>query len=788
MRWWSVVLLLGVTAACSRSSCSRDESPSATAGSATAEDEGESALANPPLPGLGDGDPALTARLEKALAAKGPDYEPRTHHLEPDGSPTYTNRLIEETSPYLLQHAHNPVSWYPWGDDAFERARRENKPVLLSIGYSTCHWCHVMERESFEDVEIARYINENYVPIKVDREERPDVDDIYMRAVKMLSGRGGWPMTTLLTPDRKPFFGGTYFPARDGDRGARKGFLTILKEMKEEYDRDREDVVARAEKLSRRLRSASEPAPPGDVPGPGPVKRAVSMIERRFDDEWGGFGRAPKFPRPANLELLLRHHRRTGEAESLRMVTETLERMAAGGIYDQVGGGFHRYATDRRWLVPHFEKMLYDNAQLVPVYLAAHQVTGQERFAEVAAETLDYIQREMTDPNGGFYSATDADSETPDGEHEEGYFFTWTPAELERTLGADLAGTVRAYYGVTSNGNFEGRTILHRPREDAEVAAELDLTVDALRERIDEADAKLLEARSTRPPPLRDEKILTAWNGLMISAFARAGLVLDEPAHVATAEKSADFLLREMRDDDGRLRRSFKDGRARHAAYLNDYAFLIRGLLDLYEASSEPGWLEQAVALQERLDQHHWDPAGGYFMTADDHEELLVRDKPLYDGALPSGNSVAVMNLLRLAELTQEQEHRERAERSLAAFAQHLARSPTASPQMLSALERYHDVPLEVFIVAPEGEADPDPLVTRVRSAYLPNGPFVVTREGDALDRHAVLVPLLEGKRAQQERVTAYVCERGRCELPTSDPAQLARQLEKVHPLGPATR
>ena len=394
---------------------------------------------DPALPGV-TGFAPLMQRLEKALAARGPDYVPRTHHLHPDGSPKYTNRLIEQTSPYLLQHAHNPVNWYPWGAGAFARAKRQNRPIFLSVGYSTCHWCHVMERESFEDDEIARYLNENFVCIKVDREERPDVDAVYMTAVHLLHGSGGWPMTVVLTPDREPFFGATYIPPRDGVRGARKGLLSILRDLKSQYDSDPESIVSKAATISARIRAASQPRRPGNVPGPEALVSAARTYAQRYDPVHGGFGRAPKFPRPVSLQFLLRYHRRTNDPLALEMVTRTLEKMSLGGIYDHVGGGFHRYSTDARWLAPHFEKMLYDNGQLVVVYLDAYQITGNEAFAQTARETLDYVAREMIAPGGaGFFSATDADSPTPQGHDEEGWFFTWTPDELEQVLGKEQA-------------------------------------------------------------------------------------------------------------------------------------------------------------------------------------------------------------------------------------------------------------------------------------------------------------------------------------------------------------
>lgn len=739
-----------------------------------------SVLPEPSLPGVASPDRGLMKRLAAALREKGPDYEPRTHHLKPDGLPKYLNRLILETSPYLLQHAHNPVNWFRWGEEAFERARRQGKPVLVSIGYSTCHWCHVMERESFEDEEVARFINENYVAIKVDREERPDLDDVYMKAVQMLTGRGGWPMTVVLTPEKDPFFGGTYFPARDGDRGARKGFLTILRELRVEFDGNRSGVVARARELSQRIQASSSASAAGGVPDATTIEQAVREARASFDATWGGFGRAPKFPRPVLLELLLRSHRRTRDAHELHMVTHTLEHMAAGGIYDHVGGGFHRYSTDARWLVPHFEKMLYDNAQLVALYLEAFQITGRQRFAEVARDTLAYVAREMTAIDGGFYSATDADSQTPLGQ-QEGYFFTWTPSELEEVLGADRARAVATYYGVTASGNFEGRSILHLPSEGGRGGGR---TAGGLQQTIVRAREDLYEARSERPPPHRDEKVLTSWNGLMISGFARAALVFGDRKYAMRAARAAEFVLGALRGDGGGLLRSFKDGRASHNGYLDDYAFLIQGLIDLYEATANKRWLEEALSLQALLDRHFSDSSGGYFMTSNDHERLIAREKPTYDGAEPSGNSVALMNLVRLTELTMRREYRAKAEKGFAAFSGQLTRSPGASAKMLSALDAYLDRPVEVFVVRPDASADAEPLVARFRSAYLPNRVFTMTVEGQELAALSKLVPGLEGKRALKGRTTAFVCEQGSCQLPTSEPDVFASQLAKVGAIG----
>ena len=739
----------------------------------------------PPLPGIDDPDLELAARLEAAWRSRGRDYRPRTEHLADDGAPRYTNRLILQSSPYLLQHAHNPVNWYPWGDEAFERARREGKPVLMSVGYSTCHWCHVMERESFEDEEVARFLNEHFVAIKVDREERPDVDDIYMKAVQMLTGRGGWPMTVAMTPEAKPFFGGTYFPARDGDRGVGKGFLTILRELSDAYRGNPERVVEQAELLTERIQAASRPQKPGEIPGPEAIYLAASRLARAFDPFWGGFGGAPKFPRPVAYELLLHHYRRTNDSQALEIVRLSLEKMAAGGMYDHVGGGFHRYSTDHRWLVPHFEKMLYDNAQLVCLYLDAHQVTGDGDFARVAVETLDYVAREMTSPEGGFYSATDADSLTPSGEMEEGYFFTWTPEEIVEVVGAERARLVETYYAVTKTGNFEGRNILNTPRPLDVVAEELARPAAQLRTEIDAARAQLRAARAKRPPPLRDDKILTAWNGLMISAFARGALVLARDDYAKRATGAADFVLTNMRDENGRLLRSHNERRARHDGYLDDYAFFIQGLLDLYEAAHDIRWLEAAIELQQLLDDAFFDDEkGGYFMTGHDHEALLARDKPEYDGAEPSGNSIAVSNLLRLEELTTQEKYRKRAEATLAAFGAELKSGSTGVPRMLAALDFYLDEPLEILIVS--NTSDPEarePLLATVRKTYVPNHVLAVTTEGTELERAVRTIPLLEGKSVLHDRSTAYVCKKGYCERPTSDPEILGRQLRRANPL-----
>jgi len=768
-------------------SCASADQPAAQSHPQASPGRGPTDRASPvtqPLPGAAPYPPELLAQLEQARKSKGTGYEPRTVHLGTDGWAQYTNRLFLESSPYLLQHAHNPVNWYPWGDEAFAAAHRHGVPVLLSIGYSTCHWCHVMEEESFEDEEIARVMNEGYVAIKVDREERPDVDAVYMSAVQAMTGRGGWPMTVWLTPDRKPFFGGTYFPARDGDRGAGTGFVTLLRRLKETYDAQPDRVASSSAEIVQHIRAAlAPPGGDGDLPGPTIVRTAMGQYNARFDATNGGVAGAPKFPSSLPIRFLLRYHRRTGDEAPLRMATRTLEKMAAGGMYDQVGGGFHRYSTDAQWLVPHFEKMLYDNALLTLAYLEGYQVTRQESLARVAGEILRYVERDMTSPDGAFYSATDADSLVPSGRREEGYFFSWTPAELEAALGKDRARVVAAYYGVTADGNFEGRSILHVPRSLPDVASGLGMKPDEVRKIVDSARETLYRTRAERPAPLRDEKILCSWNGLMISAYAQASQVLGVESYARVASRAADFLLRSLREN-GRLKRSFMDGRARHNGYLDDYAFLVAALLDLFEATGEPRWLEEAIALDGVLAAHYEDrTGGGFFLTSDDHEALLAREKPGHDGAEPSGNAVALLNLLRLHELTSDDRYRQRAERAFRTFHPALERAPTGLSEMLLAVDFYLDVPKEIVIVVPARRSDAEPLLAQLRAVFVPNRVLAVVPEGDALTRLATRVPLVASKVARSGKPTAYVCERRVCELPTSDPAVFARQLAKVSPI-----
>jgi len=763
-----------VLAGCSRSSADPDKKGVASG-----------AFFGTPLPGALELPPSLVAKLKAAWAARDPNYKPRTAHLKADGSPKYTNRLFLETSPYLRQHAHNPLNWYPWGDEAFEAARKLGRPVLLSVGYSTCHWCHVMEEESFDNEEIARYLNENYIAIKVDREERPDVDAIYMNAVQLLTGSGGWPMTVWLTADRKPFYGGTYFPAHDGDRGARIGFITLLRKLRELYNTQPERIAQTSAQLAQSIQNnlGAERAGHG-LPGAQVVQRAASSYAERFDSTYGGLKGAPKFPSSLPIRFLLRHHRRTGSEQSLKMATLTLEKMAAGGMYDQVGGGFHRYSTDGQWRVPHFEKMLYDNALITAAYVEGYQVTGREDFARIAKEILRYVQRDMTSPEGAFYSAGDADSPDPKGRREEGWFFTWTPAEIEAALRKEQARIVEAYYAVTSSGNFQGRNILHAPKPLAEVGRELKLPLDQARATVDESRELLYAARLKRPPPIRDEKILTAWNGLMISAHARGALLLGDDDYAKRAVRAADFVLSRMRRE-GRLLRSYKDGEARHEGYLEDYAFFIAGLLDLYETTGSLRWLVEAIDLDRVLEKSYEDKnAGGFFLTSSEHEKLLAREKPSHDGAEPSGNSVQVMNLLRLNEFTTNDRYRQRAERVFRAFGDVLEKTPAALSEMLLAVDFHLCTPKEVVIVSPGSRGSAEPLLAQFRSTFLPNRILAVVPEGEELAEQAKVIPLIEHKVAQKGKATAYVCERGVCELPTTAPDVFARQLNRVQKLG----
>jgi len=720
----------------------------------------------------------LDAQFKEMKKQKDDTYKPRTKHLDNKGWAKFTNRLFLESSPYLLQHAHNPVNWFPWGDEAFNTAKEKGLPVLLSVGYSTCHWCHVMEEESFEDIEVATYMNENYIAVKVDREERPDVDAIYMSAVQAITGQGGWPMTVWLTPDRKPFYGGTYFPARDGDRGASTGFLTLLQKIKESYD-DKPDMIQQAsDELTETVQKMLTPVKGESKPLEPFLNSLIGQLKTRYDHVNGGFMGAPKFPSTMPVRLLLRYYKRTEDNTVLEMAKKTLTKMATGGIYDQVGGGFHRYSTDEKWLVPHFEKMLYDNALLATAYLEGYQLTNDDLFKQIIDETLTYVQREMTSSEGGFFSATDADSLTPKGENEEGYYFSWTPEELANVLGKKDADIISKYFNVTEAGNFEGRSILNITKTAKQAADELNMKEKDLLNIIAKAKPKLYGHREKRLPPLRDEKILTAWNGLMISAFAQSGLLLNNDDYIQSAKKAADFIIDNLYQNK-ELLRSYKDGIKGRKAFLDDYAFFIAALLDLFEADPDPKWFQTALELDKYLADHFEDKTnGGYFMTADDHENMIAREKPGYEGAIPSGNSVLALNLLRLYEFTSNDLYRQRALKTMAAFSTVLATSPLGLAEMMIAIDFSLSSPKGIVLVTSKGEAlGNEPFLKELRKIYLPHKVLIQVEEGEHAEILAELTPLAAGRSPINGQSAAFVCSKGLCQLPALNNKDFAEQI-----------
>jgi hypothetical protein len=677
-----------------------------------------------------------------------------------------TNRLKGETSPYLLQHAENPVDWYPWGAEAIERSRAEQKTIFLSIGYSACHWCHVMEHESFENEEIAACMNEDFVNIKVDREERPDLDEIYMKAVMRLTGAGGWPMSVFLTPELEPFYGGTYFPPRSAY--GRPGFREVLQSLAQAWQVDRGKVTSQANRLAKEI--AAEGRFDGrSALDPTILDRSLDALRESYDPTWGGFGGAPKFPHAMDLRLLLRHHDRSGAPDALAMVTHTLQRMADGGIYDQLGGGFHRYSTDAEWLIPHFEKMLYDNALVVPVYLEAFLHTGEERFATIARESCDWILREMIADGGGFASTQDADSEG-----EEGKFFSWTPAELQGVLGRKLGAQAAEWFGVCEEGNFEhGTSALWRPRPDMEIAAGLGLDLGALTASMAEARKALFLARKERVHPGRDDKVLCAWNGLAISLLAQGYQVLQEARYLDAARTAAQFVLENMRSEDGRLFATHRAGKSQHAGCLDDYVFLIAGLIDLYESDFDAGWLHRALELVEVVEEDFLDAQhDGYFTTGAHHEALIARLKNPHDGALPSGNGVHALNLLRLAELLGNRELAQRAESLIQSLGKLVGPHPLAFSQLLLAVDWLATGPREVVISGELEDPSTQALLAAVRQTWSP-ARVVALADSRA---ETEFLPLLQNRPAT-EPAMAYVCRNYACKDPVSSPAELRAAL-----------
>jgi uncharacterized protein YyaL (SSP411 family) len=666
----------------------------------------------------------------------------------------FTNRLVHETSPYLKQHAHNPVDWFPWGEEALRLARELDRPIFLSIGYSACHWCHVMEHESFEDPEVGKLLGAHFISIKVDREERPDLDQIYMTAVQILTRHGGWPMSMFLTPDLKPFYGGTYFPPED--RHQLPSFKRVVESVAKAWRERRQDVLEGADNLTLNVQSVMHLEPGSGTLGEDPLKQALKQLGERFDRRHGGFGGAPKFPHPMDLRLLLRLGQRWGDEFAMGMVTKTLDHMATGGMYDQLGGGFHRYSTDAEWLAPHFEKMLYDNALLSLTYLEAYQATGNAFYREVVEETLAYVLREMTSPEGPFYSTQDADSEGV-----EGKFFVWTLEEIQKVLGTEEAELFADIYDITSEGNWEGHNIPRRSRTYEQEAKLHHLAEDDLRRRLEVSKRKLFEVRGARVRPGRDEKILTAWNALMIAAFAHAAQVLERPEYIRAPVRAAEFLLVRMRTPEGRLLRTTGAGATpKLNGYLEDYSYLIDALVTLYETTFESRWIKAAEELAKVMIDQFWDPVeGGFFFTGKDHETLIARTKDPHDNATPSGNSMAVTGLLRLHKLTGNGVWLDKATTTLELYRGLLASSPLAAGQMLIALD-FQLGPVQEFAVMGE-ETAVAPALAAIRQGFRPRK-VVAWKDPRTADDS---VKLLEGKTDRGD-VTTYICQDFTCQAP----------------------
>jgi uncharacterized protein YyaL (SSP411 family) len=694
---------------------------------------------------------------------------------------TKFNRLIHESSPYLLQHAANPINWFPWGQEAFETAKREDKPIFVSIGYSTCHWCHVMERESFSDKEVAELLNKNFIAIKVDREERPDIDSVYMTVTQALTGSGGWPMTIFMTPDKKPFYAGTYFPKHQ--RWGRPGMMELLPKIAEAWRNDRQKVLTSADQITQHVIRLSS-RQPGTKLDQEILGQARQFFVQAYDPEYGGFVKSPKFPSPHQLNFLLRRYYHTRDAQALAMVEKTLTQMRLGGIYDQLGFGFHRYSTDARWLVPHFEKMLYDQAMLIMAYTEAYQATGKAFYAMVAEEIITYVLRDMTSAQGGFYSAEDADSEGI-----EGKFYLWTPKEIKTLLGEKDAALFNQVFNVKDGGNFEDagpghhidQNILHLQKPLPELAKEVGIPENQLNKQLEVSRQILFDARQKRIHPFKDDKILTDWNGLMIAALAKAGYVLDKQAYTTAASTAADFILQNLTADNGRLLKSYRKGKAGSAAHLNDYAFMVWGLIELYQATYKANYLADAITLNEQMLAHFWDEQnGGLYITADDGEELLVRSKEIYDGAIPSGNSVAVYNLLRLAHMTGKTDYMEKAEGIIKAFSDPVKQYPAGHSQLMVALEYALNPNYEVVIVGEPQKQDTRLMLAALRRPFIPEK-IVLFRTTDKSTARAIteIAPFTRSMATRNGQATAYVCQKFACRLPTTSIDQMLDNLKQ---------
>ena len=676
------------------------------------------------------------------------------------------NHLANETSPYLLAHANNPVDWYPWGREALERSKSEDKPIFLSIGYAACHWCHVMERESFENDAIAKLLKEHFVSIKVDREERPDLDEIYMTATVALSGSGGWPMTVFLTPEQEPFFAGTYYPPTD--KYGRPGFRTLLERIAELWKTKRDELVKQAGELTLHVRGGYELPPAASIPADA-TEAAVRSLAQNFDPRWGGFGGAPKFPPTPALFLLARYHHAKKDELSRKLLTATLDGMKNGGMYDQVGGGFARYSTDERWLVPHFEKMLYDNAELARVYLEALQLTGEPEYRRVATETLDYVVREMQMSDGGYFSATDADSEG-----EEGKFFVWALDEVQALLDRDAAEHFAFFYDVTAEGNWEGRNVLWRRRSVEEAARSLGESPEKLEASLTSSRAKLYAARRQRVPPLLDDKVIAAWNGLMIGAMAEGFRVLRDRRYLESAERAAHFVWTTLLRPDGGLHRTARAGRAHLDACLEDYAYLADAFVTLYEAGGALVWLDRALELGERIVSDFSDDVGAFFATAREHERLVARPREGHDGALPNANAVAARALARLARHFDRSDLTERATAALDAFGAQVPRAPRAFATALVAVDFLREPPVEIVVAGPARSSEREALETELAARYLPRR---IVGHVDPSDAPRSGLPLLDGKTEIDGHAAVYLCRNYACERPVTKPGDLEKAL-----------
>ncbi len=681
------------------------------------------------------------------------------------------NKLAAEKSPYLLQHAHNPVDWYPWGEEAFAKATKENKPVFLSIGYSTCHWCHVMEKESFEDETVAAVLNKDFVSIKVDREERPDIDHIYMSVCQAMTGQGGWPLTVVMTPEKKPFFAGSYFPRHS--RWGRPGLLDILSQVNEKWQQDHALLVHAGEQVAMRMQPQSKEPITAALNGKI-LQQAYTQAKKMFDRQNGGFGTAPKFPAPHNLFFLLRRWKKSSDPEALAMVEKTLESMYRGGIYDHIGYGFARYSTDEKWLVPHFEKMLYDNALLALAYTEGFQATGRKLYAKAAKEIFAYVLRDMTSPEGGFYCAEDADSEG-----EEGKFYVWSPEEIRHTLGERDGDIYCRLFDITPNGNFEGRSIPNLiGAPPFSISGEVNSEAGEFTGSYELQRQKLFNTREKRVHPYKDDKILTSWNGLMIAALARGAAVFGGDVYGQAAARAAEFIFQKLRRQDGRLLARYRDGEAAHLAYLDDYAFLTWGLLELYEAAYDPASLEWALELTRQMNELFLDKKdGGYYFNGEDAEQLIYRPKEIYDGALPSGNSVALHNLLRLARLTGAADLSETADRQCKAFAVNISELPWGHAHFLSGISLMLGPAREIVIAGQAGHEDTEAMLSAIRRAFMPETTVVFHPEDQGGSEIEKLVPHLREQRSVDGKATAYICENQACQAPVTDYQEFAELL-----------